>query len=84
MEATPLQASVAALLEEQAVWKTEKVAERLEIGDLAIVRNALAFWANLGVVKEESTGWRLLEYAEESKASTTTGKFSFVILRVFS
>jgi hypothetical protein len=42
----------------------EALADKLGIGDRGAVRNALLFWAGLGVVKEEKEGWRLLEIAE--------------------
>ena len=66
-EATPLQAAVAELLEDRPTWTTADLCERLGISDQGLMRNALAFWANLGVVREEpgAAGWTLLENAEE-------------------
>ena len=64
-EATPLQASIAELFEEQSQWMTADLGERLFIEDQAQIRNALAFWASHGLVKDEPGGWRILEIAEE-------------------
>lgn len=65
VEATPIQAAVSELYESQDRWTVEALAGKLGIGDRGAVRNALLFWAGLGVVKEEKEGWRLLEIAEE-------------------
>lgn len=70
VEATPLQAAVSELFETQAVWEATAMSEKLGV-DLAQVRNGLAFWANEGVVKEESGQWRLLEFAEEGAVTTS-------------
>lgn len=64
VEATPLQASVTELFEDQDTWDVQAMSDRLGV-DLFQVRNGLAFWANEGVVKEEKGVWRLLENAEE-------------------
>lgn len=70
VEATPLQASISELFENQAVWEASAMSEKLGT-DLASVRNGLAFWANEGVVKEENGHWQLLEYAEEGAVTTS-------------
>lgn len=64
VEATPLQASITELFENQDTWTVQAMSERLGV-DLFQIRNGLAFWANEGVVKEEKGVWRLLEIAEE-------------------
>jgi len=64
VEATPLQASITELFEDQDTWDVQAMSDRLGV-DLFQVRNGLAFWANEGVVKEEKGVWRLLENAEE-------------------
>jgi len=64
VEATPLQASITELFEDQETWDVQAMSNRLGVG-LFQVRNGLAFWANEGVVKEEKGVWRLLENAEE-------------------
>ena len=64
VEATPLQASITELFEDQETWDVQAMSNRLGV-DLFQVRNGLAFWANEGVVKEEKGVWRLLENAEE-------------------
>jgi hypothetical protein len=64
VEATPLQASITELFENQDTWDAQAMSDRLGV-DLFQVRNGLAFWANEGVVKEEKGVWRLLEHAEE-------------------
>ena len=74
VEATPLQASISELFEEQAVWDAAAISERLGV-DLAQVRNGLAFWANEGVVKEEGTQWRLLEVAEAGAVTTSESDY---------
>lgn len=65
VEATPLQASIAELLSEKPEWTVRDLGERLSVGDFASLRNALAFWASEGVVKEEGGVWKLLEVAED-------------------
>jgi anaphase-promoting complex subunit 2 len=64
VEATPLQASITELFEDQYTWDVQAMSDKLGV-DLFQVRNGLAFWANEGVVKEEKGVWRLLENAEE-------------------
>ena len=64
VEATPLQASITELFENQDTWDVQAMSDKLGV-DLFQVRNGLAFWANEGVVKEEKGVWRLLEHAEE-------------------
>jgi anaphase-promoting complex subunit 2 len=64
VEATPLQASITELFENQDTWDVQAMSDQLGV-DLFQVRNGLAFWANEGVVKEEKGVWRLLENAEE-------------------
>jgi len=64
-EATPLQASITELFSERPRWTVRELGERLSVGDFGSVRNALAFWANEGVVKEDDGVWVLLEVAEE-------------------
>ncbi|KAK8843503.1 hypothetical protein IAR55_007163 [Kwoniella newhampshirensis] len=65
VEATPIQAAIAELFEEKDTWKVGGLVERLEV-DQGSVRNALAWWAVKGVVKEYEGSWKLLERAEES------------------
>jgi anaphase-promoting complex subunit 2 len=67
-EATPLQASVAELFEGQDVWTVQALGEMLRMRDTRSLRNALVFWAALGVLKEVKEGWRLLEHVEEGTA----------------
>ncbi|WWD20956.1 hypothetical protein CI109_105434 [Kwoniella shandongensis] len=64
VEATPLQAAIAELFEEKDTWKVGGLVERLEV-DQGNVRNALAWWAGKGVVKEREGTWVLLERAED-------------------
>jgi anaphase-promoting complex subunit 2 len=64
VEATPLQASITELFENQDTWDVQAMSDKLGV-DLFQVRNGLTFWANEGVVKEEKGVWRLLENAEE-------------------
>ncbi len=64
-EATPIQASIAELFEEKATWMVESLAARLGLKDFGLIKNSLAFWAGLGLLKSETGGWRLLEHAEE-------------------
>jgi len=64
VEATPLQASITELFEDQDTWDIQAMSDRLGV-DLFQVRNGLAFWANERVVKNEKGAWRLLENAEE-------------------
>ena len=68
VEATPLQASITELFENQDTWDVQAMSDRLGV-DLFQVRNGLAFWANEGVVKEEKGVWRLLENAEEGNGA---------------
>lgn len=70
VEATPLQASISELFENQAIWDAAAMGEKLGV-DLAQVRNGLAFWANEGVVKEEGGRWLLLERAEAGAVITS-------------
>jgi hypothetical protein len=67
VEATPLQASISELFESQDTWDPQAMSDRLGV-DVFQIKNGLAFWANQGVVKEETGVWKLLEYAEESVA----------------
>ena len=75
-EVTPIQASIAELFESRETCTIAELSEILQIPDQAQIRNALAFWAGLGVVKEDITSlqWRLLEYVED--ASAPQSKFS--------
>ncbi|GFZ51497.1 hypothetical protein JCM24511_09264 [Saitozyma sp. JCM 24511] len=75
VEATPIQAAVSELYESQDRWTVEALAGKLGIGDRGAVRNALLFWAGLGVVKEEKEGWRLLEIAEEGAVNQSLPAF---------
>jgi anaphase-promoting complex subunit 2 len=68
VEATPLQASIAELFSERPEWQVKEIAERLSVGDSGSLRNALAFWANEGVVKEDGGVWKILEVAEDVAA----------------
>ena len=64
LEATPLQASIMEVFEDQDTWEAQAMSEKLGV-DVFQIRNGLAFWANEGVVKEEKGAWQLLENAEE-------------------
>ena len=70
IEATPIQAAIAELLEERPAWTAAELGERLSFPDQAQMRIALAFWEAHGVVKEDvgRGEWGLLEYAEEGAA----------------
>ncbi|ORY29102.1 hypothetical protein BCR39DRAFT_593973 [Naematelia encephala] len=61
VEATPIQASIAELFEQQAKWTTDELVQKLSLGNNGVVKNALAFWASHGVVKEDGGVWVLLE-----------------------
>jgi anaphase-promoting complex subunit 2 len=64
-EASPLQAAVMELYEGRETWNLADLALRLGMGDMTVMRNAMVFWGNLGVLKEGSKGdWILLERAE--------------------
>ncbi len=79
-EATPLQASIAELFEASARWTVTDLCDKLCMSDQAQIRNALAFWAGLGVFKEDVVrgDWRLLENAEEGEAGAPSGLASSV------
>lgn len=65
VDATPLQASIMELFENQDVWAVDQLMDKLGVGKGEVVK-ALGWWAERGVVKEEGAkGWRLLEIAEE-------------------
>ncbi|GAA5974574.1 hypothetical protein JCM5350_001199 [Sporobolomyces pararoseus] len=56
---TPVQAAVLELFDKQDTWTIESLESELRLSsasDLSLVRNALYFWSNLGIVKSLSTG----------------------------
>ncbi|GAA5896745.1 hypothetical protein JCM6882_005025 [Rhodosporidiobolus microsporus] len=52
--ATVVQAAVGELLDQQSTWTAADLASSLKLADAASARNALYFWANLGVVRQLS------------------------------
>lgn len=69
IEATPLQASIAELYEKRDKWSVADLGQRLGINDEEIVTNALTWWAEQGVLKDNGGTWALLETIEDAPAA---------------
>ena len=63
VNATPLQASLIELFEQQDYWVVEDLTDRLGVS-AEDVEGGLLFWSAESVLAQEQIGWRLLERLE--------------------
>ncbi|GAA5955125.1 hypothetical protein JCM3765_003202 [Sporobolomyces pararoseus] len=67
LDSTPIQAAVLELFSSSdttTTWTIENLQTELKLSDISIVRNALFFWNNLGILKASSNDpdqWQLVE-----------------------
>jgi anaphase-promoting complex subunit 2 len=67
------------------VWNADDLATKLRVPDIALVRNALYFWNNLGVLKNLGDDWKLLEEVDKNEEPTvshgaSSSTFSMMLL----
>ncbi|WWC91460.1 uncharacterized protein L201_006406 [Kwoniella dendrophila CBS 6074] len=67
VEANPVQASIIELFEGKNILTIEELKESLQITD-NLIKDALSWWREKGVLKDEGNGWRLLEVAKEEES----------------
>ncbi|KAK4057900.1 hypothetical protein OIO90_001119 [Microbotryomycetes sp. JL221] len=68
LDVTPLQSAVLEMFSQQEIWTTDDLSIELMLMDMSMIRNALYFWNNKGVLKQlPDDTWQLLEFKDAAE-----------------